>query len=687
MRPPALAVLLAAALSLSCAKMEDARSGGAPPPSPGATSKGDLAELPDRFSRLVLAPEGKMGGKDQRKRGKSSESALRDQIFDAPSNNAPAPRGLKANAFGSAGLYRGNELNKREAQNKGSLRWQAGETQKEDASKQLAVKKPPAVTAPTTPAKVIHLGDAEAEQGRKSGKKRIALEELTIEGRDGDRGETAGWDFEDDASETARPLSFLPRTFYFENTYLGGNAAFEERRRRLDRDFGSSRPYAQAALPLQDFDPPEDAGMALTARLDRSFVDKPQRVILQVGLQGSERFGWRRPPLDVVLVVDQPVVARQPEVVIEAITGLVRKLGPQDRLGVVRVAEAPYLMADVSGVREARAHLVRELEALKAGPETGPAALGRAVELAGERLRAAAGNTARVPGTQMVVLLSGGGGDRVRSAADAAHANNVMGQFNSVIDVSGELDNDLWSVASAGHGNYHRAAPGANAKAVLDAIDSELESLSRVIARLLRVNVRLAPDVEVIRVIGSRPLEELEKQAVKAREVATDQNLSKTLGVQADRGDDDDGVQTVIPYFYGGDAHVVLVELWVKKPGRVADVSLKYKDMVKLENATAQATASVAGIPRPPTPAHAQVRRNLRGFTVATLLKNAGAEASRGNIEGCDGLLEQAEGYADGEDAGLVKSFRTSVRALPGKRLSEALDVAGAQRIGVYRRK
>lgn len=483
-----------------------------------------------------------------------------------------------------------------------------------------------------------------------------------------------------------RPHRFLPRMCYFENTYLGGNAAYEERLRRLADDFGGRlRPFEQAALPPQAFDPPIDAGLALTTELDRLWLDQPGRVVLQIGLQGSERFGWRRPPLDVMLVVDQPAVAGDAEALTVATTALLRRLGPQDRLGII-VAGAPAPLADLGAIRDLRGGLARALEGFRAPPDGGPAALATAMARAGARLFAAAGDTARVPGTQTVIVLTRDGDPgRVAAATGVAHQLSTQGAVTSVVQL-GAAATRWWAVANAGHGNYHRA-PGREALAA--ALDTELDSLARVIARLLRVNVRLAPHVEAIRVIGSRVLGQDEVVEVKAREVATDRNLSRSLGLKADRGDDDDGIQTVIPYFYGGDAHVILIELWVEKPGPVADVTLRYKDMVKLDNATARASAALGRIPRDDTPAQAVVRRNFHGFDLAAVLDEAATYARRGDAFAVSDRLTRAEQMArqqGGGDLRVVEGFQRLVRDGMVQRepalLGEALEMASRRRIG-----
>ncbi len=473
-----------------------------------------------------------------------------------------------------------------------------------------------------------------------------------------------------------RPDRFLPRMCYFENTYLGGNAAYEERLRRLDEDFGRDAPYRLASLPPQPFDAPADAGLSLTAALDTRWLDQPGRVYLQIGLQGSKRYGWRRPPLDVTLVVDPAARGADADALEHAVTTLVRRLGPQDRLAVVLASDdGAEVLAPLAGVRDQRLALARQLEGLPPPGRAGGEALRRAMDTAGQVLRRGADDQARVPGTQTVVLLThGADADRVQGAARAAHGLSVQGAVTSVVQTGGDRG-AWWAVANAGHGNYHRGEVKAS-------LEAELESLSKIIARLLRVNVRLASKVEAVRVVGSRVLGQDEVKRVKAREEATDRNLSRTLGVTADRGDDDDGIQTVIPYFYGGDAHVILLELWVESPGAVADVTLKYKDMVSLANATARDSVALTRLPREDTPLQHIVRRNVRGFTLAETLDGVADLVDQGQLRQGLAVLDQLRGNLPVADRQLLAAFDRVSRGLPADQLAAALRMASARRVG-----
>ncbi|MCB9727739.1 MAG: hypothetical protein H6746_04530 [Deltaproteobacteria bacterium] len=490
----------------------------------------------------------------------------------------------------------------------------------------------------------------------------------------------------------AKPERFLPRMAYFENTYLGGNAAHQQMVRQVERDLDSARkPWEQAYAPPQPFDPPAEQALALSATLDRRWVDGEGPVYLQVGIQGSRRYGWRRPPLDLVLVVDGPVVAQGARATDELVAALLRSLGPQDRLGIVVAGEQVLTVSEVEPVKGLRMVLAERLQRLGSVRGGDPATLARAIDRAGELLQTAAQAQARVPGSQVTLVAvsedAGDGAERARLGAVAAHRLTLQGAMTSIVELGTADDGPYWQVAAAGHGNYHRARPGEEAQVV----STELELLSKVVARLLRINIRLAPGAHAVRILGSRVLGAEQVRQVKAREVATDRNLSRTLGVTADRGEDDDGLQTVIPYYYGGDSHVILVELWVDGPGAVADVTLRYKDMVTLDNATARTSVALGAAPRPPLPEQLLVRRNLQGFALADALRGASSALHRDDTGLALSRLQEANRHARGPaDLAVISGFAALVResaADPDEAepLSRALGVAARQRVGLLR--
>jgi len=432
------------------------------------------------------------------------------------------------------------------------------------------------------------------------------------------------------------PSSFWPKQGYFKNTYLGGDLSYQEELRAASRDFNRIMAREEGYAWSPEFDAPSEAGMTLSAKLSHSYSDRPQRVILQLGLKGSERYGWRRPALNLMLVVDPALlqVSADPEqrqsVLVELLKPALSRLNAADQVGL-SVGGAALSPRSPEQLREA---LITPLEQLR------PDALStsewsEALSVAGRALNQASADPHRAPGAQALLLLCGQGCVESSAALQrAAHQLNLDGTLTSVIDSSleaqlGHTSSSLWQIASVGHGGYWLARGEGG---VGEAIDHEFDRFSRVVARLLRLSVKLSEGVELIEVIGSELLSAQQKQRVKAREEAMDKRLSARLGIKSDRGEDDEGVQVVIPAFYGGDSHLIHLALWVTRPGELAELSLKYKDMVRAQNASDAQLVTLAASPRPTTLAQDEVLRGVSAHLIA-------AETIRGLSAGLN--LEQ----------------------------------------------
>jgi len=478
-----------------------------------------------------------------------------------------------------------------------------------------------------------------------------------------------------------RPTSFLPRMCYFENTYLGGNAAYLERLRRLDKAFSpGDRAYRQAAASVPDLTPPATRGLAVSATLSRRSLAEPGRVFLQVGIAGSSRYGWRRPPLDIVAVVD-PSLFRSRKAVVDALRHLASRLGGQDRLGVVVAANTPRLIVEPVSARELRFALARKLDTIR-GQGMRPRHLAAAMDFTAGVFEKLNGNVHRVPGSQVALLLVGSpDARRVSIARSAAHRLTLSGVTTSVLSARhGAGENAWWRVANAGHGSL-RQFDARNATTV---IDRELEGLSRTVARLIRVNIRLGKHAHAIRVVGAKVLNQRQVKRVKAREKVMDRKLAATMGVKADRGDDDDGIQTVIPYFLGGDRHAIFVELWLDKPGHVADVELRYKDLVNTGNARASVAVTLPHFGRPETDAHYEVVASAERAGIAAVLKNVRQRVMRYNNTGARQLLRRAMNqHQDGPTRAMLRRFDEMLRrGVPMNDLQSALEVAAWRQVG-----
>ena len=166
-------------------------------------------------------------------------------------------------------------------------------------------------------------------------------------------------------------------------------------------------------------------------------------------------------------------------------------------------------------------------------------------------------------------------------------------------------------------------------------MERELQAAARATARALRLNIRLAPGVKLIGIANSHRLAEPQADKLRATEQAIDRRLAENLGIAADRGEDDEAIQIVIPNFYAGDDHVILLDLLVDGPGPLAEVTLRYKDLRRLTNGTARASLALANGRESAGPLEWNVFKNrlaadfsqrLRG--VARLLATGQAQAA-----------------------------------------------------------
>jgi Ca-activated chloride channel family protein len=221
-----------------------------------------------------------------------------------------------------------------------------------------------------------------------------------------------------------------------------------------------------------------------------------------------------------------------------------------------------------------------------------------------------------VLGSSLVLLVTGSSlANDLSELERMAHLNAVAGVPLSVVSLVAQENLDhIDRLVAAGQGNRRildraRAADGL--------VDRELHASSRAVARALRVRIRLAPGVKLVDVLGSRRLDEDLAQRVREAEVAIDQRLARNLGIQADRGEDEEGIQIVIPNFYAGDSHTILLDVVAENPGPLADVTLRYKDVVYLRNGVARANLTIEDGPRTAGPLELNVLKNLVAWEFA----------------------------------------------------------------------
>lgn len=394
-------------------------------------------------------------------------------------------------------------------------------------------------------------------------------------------------------------LSFQEPVGYWANTYIPGDPAMRllgAQLRGWNRAmFGLRSGFEQEVRPVrQPFDAPRDAALAIYLDADAPAIDGPTRLRIQVGLKGADRQGGRRPAMNVGLVVDlrggaDPAVGARIRALISA---LEQARQPEDRFSLIVAGPGGGLVTPPELFRHGplRVAMDRMFDPRPIPVGTG-VRLHEAVALATETVKSG-DDPGAVLGSSLVILVTGSplAGD-LAALESMAHRNAVAGVPLSVVGLAaGEDPQQIERLVAAGQGN-RRILDSAQAADGL--IDRELHAASRAVARAVRLRIRLAPGVKLIDVLGSRRLAEPQAERVREAEQSIDRRLARNLGIRADRGEDEEGLQIVIPAFQAGDDHVVLLDVVVDKAGPVADVTARYKDVIHLKNGVARTSLTV----------------------------------------------------------------------------------------------
>lgn len=424
----------------------------------------------------------------------------------------------------------------------------------------------------------------------------------------------------------------LDKNAYYSSTYIGGQGERERMEKLIEGGVlvngkqiklaAFSRDYSQA-FPI-----PTATALNLTADLERTrLLQAGGKTYLQVGLQGIKKEAPRRPPLNVALVLDRSGSMADEgklEFVKQAAKKFIEGLNRQDTLALVVYDDTVLVPAPAAPVTR-KAHLKQIIGNLTPGGGTNIyEGLQRGYREVGKHARREAVN---------VVLLMSDGQVTVGIQDPYAFRSLASQHFDhdittTTIGVGLDYNEDLMlSLAQAGHGNYHFIKDGNSIDRILQ---QELQELTHLIAKALKVHIVLDKDVDLLKVFGSAPLSEEERKAVRTEEKKIDRKVYEELGIAPDRQKDrEPGLKMFIPHFFLGDSHVIMLEIKVP-PGRgtrhVADVSLQYKDLVFRQNRepkvavhvsyTDRRADMIASIQRP-------VKKNLLGFQTGEALMAA----------------------------------------------------------------
>jgi hypothetical protein len=282
-----------------------------------------------------------------------------------------------------------------------------------------------------------------------------------------------------------------------------------------------------------------------------------------------------------------------------------------------------------------------------ASPEGPVLGLVDAVETAVRNVQRTDDPTAPLGSSLVILVSSQPWGALTDPLSRIAHRSAVGGIPVTVVGLGDSVQlEEIERVTLSGQGNRRLLRSAAESDRL---VERELSALSRVAARAARLRIRLAPGVKLVEVIGSSRLDETGAVQVRQAERSIDRRLSRNLGIEADRGEDEAGIQIVIPTYYAGDSHAFLLDVVVPGPGPVADVTLRYKDLVYLENGVARANLSLGTGTGTEGPMERNVLKNLLAIRLSETLKDAGRAILAG---------EDARAIA------LVRDFRALLESL-----------------------
>lgn len=369
---------------------------------------------------------------------------------------------------------------------------------------------------------------------------------------------------------------------------------------------------------------------------------------VRIALSGSPEKATERPHLSVHLVVDvSGSMAGEPlEKAREAALSLVDRLAPSDDFSLVAFstdAEVKVPSGLVGPRREAIKSVIRGLR------EEGGTNIHDGLRLAYTQ--------AKLPSipedaVRVVLLLSDGratsgdtNGERIsRLALDAFQSGVQTSALGLGTDYDGAL---MSSIAGDGAGGYYYLRDGDQ---IASALATELEKRLDPVATAVEVRVRLKKDVDLLRVYGSRRLNQAEAARARAQEAAADEQAMKRDKIKQDRQDDNEGgMRFFIPAFSRGDSHALLIKL-AAKPGAgslgVASIEVKYKDRVSKKNVVEEIPVKVDyadSDAASAASADASVARTVQGFAAGEALNDAASRIARGDREGAMALLSERE--------------------------------------------
>ncbi|MBL4661847.1 MAG: hypothetical protein JKY19_15925 [Alcanivoracaceae bacterium] len=439
--------------------------------------------------------------------------------------------------------------------------------------------------------------------------------------------------------QSLNSLTYQSDSGYWANTYLPGDSHMRLLEASLKN--GNVADISNSiSQNIQPFDHPDNSALSIYLNSDAAMVQQPTRMRLQVGIQASNRQTGYRQAMNIGLVFDlSNKTSDYPANMKALLLALLKSKQPGDYISLTIAGVAGGLLIKPEDFRHGPIQVALSTlftkETAKVTIETKVATkatkgqaltLQQALATATAQLRINDDPSSHL-GSSVLILFSANNIDNISTIESLVHANAIDGITLSTISLAQNNQAELTKLALAGQGHMRILQSANDAQRI---IDTELLSSSRAVARAIRLRIRLAKGVKLIKVIDSYNLNHKQSQRVRDAEQSLDRRLSKNLGITADRGNDDEGIQIVIPAFFAGDTHVILLDIVVPQAGAIADVSMRYKDLLYLRNALTRKQLNLGKHTKVPGPLQLNVMKNVLASHFANGIRQASHKVRKG---------------------------------------------------------
>jgi len=434
-------------------------------------------------------------------------------------------------------------------------------------------------------------------------------------------------------------LSFQNPIGYWANTYVPGDPVvrlLQARCAKFDRSdlvqkTGNILGLKKHVKPNhQPFDIPKHSALGLYCSSSYQKITDPTRMTLQVGIKATARSSGHRPPLNLGIILDLRGKQGPEEVALfkSVLDSFAKQRDITDNFHLIIAGKPGGIM--LTPDQFIHGHLlVAKSELFDGKANDGPVfSLEEALTAAKKAVQHSNQPSSHL-GSSTTILVTSQMLSDMKTLEAIAHRHAVTGIQLSLMGIGDAIDMDqLDRLTLAGQGSRRFIHSKAEAQM---AVEKEITAVSQVVARALRLRIKLGPNMKLVDVLGSYNLDVLASERVRRAEKSVDQRLSKSLGIEADRGEDEEGIQIVIPKFFAGDTHVILLDVLAESPGLALETTLRYKDLVFIKNGIARSTLQLGAGDPIADPLNISVHKNLLAYHLSETLISAGKELSEGD--------------------------------------------------------